>query len=84
MVDKGKTEKGAVGDWGNIWLYDGLVYLTGYITKGEFKENSREIPRFYKDCKQYGETKTVKRMMYVKDIHSISDLLPEEHEVFVP
>jgi len=61
-------------DWGNIWLYDGTVYQSGYISKGEFKEKSEEIPRFFKGCKQYAETKTVNRMMLISDLHPISDL----------
>jgi len=83
-VDINKTEIVERGEWGNIWVYDALVYITGYIRKGEFKDKSEEIPRFYKECKQYAETKTVNRTLYVKELHSITDILPEQYEIFVP
>jgi hypothetical protein len=58
-------------DWGNIWMYDGKVYFTGYITKKEFKSQAVVLPRFYKKCKQYGETKTDNHSVLVKDLYPL-------------
>jgi len=77
-------EKITVRDWGNIWLYDALVYFPGFMTKGEFRNKSKKIPRFYKKCKQYGETKTENRMLLVNELNSIKELLPKKCEMFVP
>jgi hypothetical protein len=77
---KGKQEPIRPGDWGNIWVYDGVVYFTGFLSKKEFKLKSVEIPRFYKDCKQYGETKTVNRKMLIQDLNPISSLLPNNYQ----
>lgn len=62
-------------NWGNIWIYDPQVYITGWIRKGEFRERSVEIPRFYKDCKQYSETQTINRKMIIKDLYAIDKFL---------
>jgi hypothetical protein len=83
-IEINKTEKVDIRDWGNIWVYDGLVYITGYIDKGEFRDKSHKIPRFYKHCKQYAETKTENRMVLVSELHSIKDLLPPQCETFIP
>jgi hypothetical protein len=78
-----KPERISPSDWGNIWVYDSKVYLTGCLTKNEFKQRSIEIPRFYKDCKQYGETKTVNRKMYVHELNPLYSILPEKAEKFI-
>ncbi len=70
----GLTRTISVNDWGNIWVYDALVYFTGMITKGEFKNKTIEIPRFYHDCKQYSETQTLNNMMLIKDLYPIQTL----------
>jgi len=61
--------------WENVWLDFEKVFFAGWMTKGEFRKRAKEIPRFYKKCKQYGETKTVNRMLLVKDLHPMSELL---------
>jgi len=61
--------------WSNVWPNLDRVYFTGLIPKGEFKEKSTEIPRFYKKCKQYGETKTTNRMLLVKHLHPVERVL---------
>ena len=65
-------------DWGNAWPYGATVYLAGHIKKGEFKQSSTSIPRFYKDCKQYSETRVENHMMMVGDLSSLRDLLPDD------
>jgi len=62
-------------NWGNIWFYDAKVFITGGIYKGEFREKSIEIPRFYKDCKQYTETKTINRSIPKKNLYPIDKFL---------
>jgi len=79
-----KTEEIGTQEWGNIWLYDALVYVTGYMSKGEFKNKSKKIPRFYKHCKQYGETKTENQTLLVKELSSLRNILPKDCEMFVP
>jgi len=78
-----KPERICPNDWGNIWVYDGIVYFTGYLSKAEFKKRSVEIPRFYKECKQYGETKTENRMLPVNELEPLVKLLPFNHVKFV-
>lgn len=75
-LEKNKTEEVDLADWGNIWVYDSQVYITGLMSKGEFKRRSREIPRFYKDCKQYSETRTVNNMLMIADLDPITPILP--------
>lgn len=70
--------------WGNIWFYNGLVFFTGYLSKGEFKNRSVEIPRFYKLCKQYGETKTDNHMLSIQGLNTLKQLLPDGSKGFVP
>lgn len=70
-----QVEKITTHDWGNIWFYNGIVYFTGYMPKADFKKKTVEIPRFYKKCKQYGETKTVNRMLPVNELNPLIDLL---------
>jgi len=79
-----KTEKITLNDWGNILVYDGLVYFTGYMSKGEFKRQSKFIPRFYKKCKQYAETKTDNRAIEISKLHSLKDILPAKYDLFIP
>lgn len=71
-------------DWGNIWLYDGLVYFTGYMSKREFREKSTFSKRFSKDIRQYAETKTDNRKIRIQELHSLRDILPHNCEVFIP
>lgn len=70
-------------DWGNIWIYEGMVYLAGYITKGSFKQKGTGIPRFYKGCKQYGETKTENHMLLANELESLRELLPSNCDLVV-
>ena len=69
--------KGIVGSdsWEDVWLKLDKVYFTGWMTKGEFRSTATEIPRFYKKCKQYGETKTVNRTLLINALHPMSMLL---------
>jgi len=62
-------------EWENIWFYDGYVFFTGYIAKGDFLDKSKEIPRFYKECKQYGDTQTENNMMLIKELLPLKRLL---------
>jgi hypothetical protein len=79
-----ETERITPVSWGNIWFYDGLVYFTGYLSKGEFKKRSIEIPRFYKNCKQYGETKTINNMLLISELNPLTQLLPIHPQKIIP
>jgi len=61
--------------WGNVWIYNPKVFITGWIYKGDFREKSVEIPRYYKDCKQYSETRTINRKILVKELQAIDKFL---------
>lgn len=61
--------------WGDIWIYDAVVYLCGYLPKGEFKEKSVLRNRFYKGALQYGETKTDNREVIIKSLKPLKDIL---------
>ena len=45
------------------------------MKKGEFKERSRNIPRFYKKCKQYQDTMTENNELKVSELHPLPDYL---------
>jgi len=79
-----EVEKMGPNDWGNIWVYDGMVYFTGWMTKGEFKKKAVEIPRFYKKCKQYGETKTDNYNLLVQNLNPLYSILPKETHKTIP
>jgi hypothetical protein len=64
----------SMADWGNIWLYNGIVYFTGFLSKHDFRSHSVEIPRFYKNCLQYPETKTVNQSVPIKELMPLSIL----------
>jgi len=81
-IDKKEIIKSS--DWGNIWLYDGLVYVTGYMSKGEFKEKSKYSARFSKDIKQYSETKTDNREIKIQELRSLREILPQDCDLFIP
>jgi hypothetical protein len=70
--------------WGNIWIYDPVVFFTGMMSKGPFKRDSEEIPRFAKYVKQYGETKTDNRGMLVSKLNPLQSLLPPNSKRHVP
>lgn len=79
-----EAEHIAPGGWGNIWLYDGKVYFTGCLTKHDFRARSVEIPRFYKHCKQYGETKTANNAIPVADLDAFYPILPKGPQKNIP
>jgi hypothetical protein len=79
-----KSESITRRDWGNIWVYNSVVYFTGYMRKGDFRQRSVEIPRYYKKCKQYGETKTVNRMLPIIELNPLSHILPPNFQRFIP
>ncbi|MFX1284726.1 MAG: hypothetical protein ACFFB5_13790 [Promethearchaeota archaeon] len=64
-------------DWENIWIYDTNIYFVGYMKKGEFKEHSRAIPRFYKNVKQYQNTMTANNLLEVSELHSLDKFLQD-------
>ena len=55
-------------------LYDGLSYFPGYMSKRDFKAQAVGIPRFYKNCRQYPETKTVNQSVPLKNLLPLSTL----------
>ncbi|MHA1369703.1 MAG: hypothetical protein ACTSRA_08335 [Promethearchaeota archaeon] len=61
-------------DWGNIWIYDSYVYFAGCMTKGDFKEKSESIPRFYKKCKQYADILVKNNMIQVQDLDDMDKI----------
>lgn len=82
--EKNITENVGGSDWGNIWVYESLIYITGYMSKGEFKRRSRKIPRFYKDCKQYSETRIDNCMLIIAELDPITSILPKKSIHYLP
>lgn len=70
-----KQETVSDGAWEDVWIHFDRVYFAGLITKGEFRKRSIEIPRFYKKCKQYDETKTVNRTMLIRELYPLKRIL---------
>ena len=61
-------------DWGNIWVYGMRIYLTGWITREEFRQRAsmlHEGSRVF----QYDRTRTRNLAMPIADLHPLPELL---------
>ena len=61
-------------DWGNIWIYGMRIYLTGWITREEFRQRAsllHEGSRVF----QYDRTRTKNLAMPIGDLHPLPELL---------
>jgi hypothetical protein len=66
-------------DWGNIWVYGIDILLTGYLTRGEFKQQAhflREGMRVF----QYERTRTKNLAVDICNLKPLSELFERAKE----
>ncbi len=69
----GETRLIAPPEWKNIWVYGMEVFMTGWLTKAEFRARGRRLPAGA-SVKQYPRTQTANRAVLVKDLRPIEEL----------
>jgi hypothetical protein len=61
-------------EWGNIWIYGMRIYLTGWITRDEFRQRAgvvQEGSRVF----QYDRTRTKNLAIPISDLHPLPELM---------
>jgi hypothetical protein len=61
-------------EWGNIWVYGMEIILAGFMTRGEFRRRSHDLPANSRVL-QYAHTRTKNRMLPIADLYPLADLL---------
>jgi hypothetical protein len=69
-----QTRLVAPGDWGNIWVYGLGIWLAGYLTKHDFRQQSQRLPPG-SPVKQYDHTATENWAVPVRALRPVSELL---------
>jgi hypothetical protein len=60
--------------WDNIWVYGMEIFLSGYITRGEFRRRARRLPAGSRVF-QYEHTRTTNFSLSIAELYPINDLL---------
>jgi hypothetical protein len=60
-------------EWGNIWIYGLEITLTGYLTRGEFRDRSSYLP-FNSTVFQGIRTRQDNLTLPIMDLHPLQDL----------
>ncbi|MBI3165053.1 MAG: hypothetical protein HYZ24_10245 [Chloroflexi bacterium] len=60
-------------EWGNIWVYGMETFLTGFISRGEFRRRAKPIPSNSRVF-QYDHTKTKNLAVDVSSLHPMREL----------
>jgi len=63
-------------EWGNIWVYGMEIIFTGYITRGEFRQQASTIPAGNRVF-QYPRTSTDNLSIPVKNLKPLAQLLAQ-------
>ena len=66
-------------EWGNIWVYGMDIYLTGYISRGEFRQRAKLIAPNSRVF-QYDHTKTKNLAVNVSSLNPLQDLFARVQE----
>ena len=66
-------------EWGNIWVYGMEIILTGYITRGEFRQQASTIPAGSRVF-QYPRTSTDNLALPIKKLHPLKKLFSKVQE----
>ena len=66
-------------EWGNIWVYGMDIYLTGYISRGEFRQRAKLIAPNSRVF-QYDHTKTKNLAVDVSSLNPLQDLFARVRE----
>ncbi len=68
-----ETQVIAANEWVNIWVYGLEVFIAGWLTKAEFREQARRLPRGAAVW-QYPKTQTDNRAVRVSQLRPVSEL----------
>jgi len=60
-------------EWTNIWMYGLVIFLAGWMTKGDFRARSRKLPQGT-PVKQYARTQTTNRALPIRELRPIEEL----------
>jgi len=63
----------APADWHNIWIYGVEIFIAGWLTRPEFRAQSRKLPAGSR-VKQYRSTQTANRMVRVQELRPVMEL----------
>ena len=66
-------------EWGNIWVYGMDIFLTGWITREEFRRKAeliREGARVY----QFEQTRTKNLAVPIRELHPLEELFERVKE----
>jgi hypothetical protein len=66
-------------DWGNIWIYGMDIYLTGFISRGEFRQRAKTIAPNSRVF-QYNHTKTKNMAVPVTELKPLHQLFARVRE----
>lgn len=69
----GKTHVARPEDWENIWVYGLEVVLAGYLSRREFRQRGRRLPRG-RAAFPYRRTRTDNLAVPVRELRSLEDL----------
>lgn len=74
-IERGTGQlKVRLNGWNDIWLYNPIIYLVGFLTKAEFGSIAEAIDRFDKTVKQYLDTLTPNYRCYVYNLRPLKDI----------
>ena len=66
-------------EWGNIWVYGMDIILTGFISRGEFRQRAKLLPPNSRTF-QYDRTKTKNLAVPVSELSPLPDLFARVRE----
>jgi hypothetical protein len=66
-------------EWGNIWIYGMDIILTGFISRGEFRQRAKLLPPNSRTF-QYDRTKTKNLALPVSELSLLPDLFARVRE----
>ena len=66
-------------EWGNIWVYGMDIYLTGWISRAEFRHHARAVPPGSRVF-QYDETRVKNLAVDVRTLNPLGQLLERVRE----
>jgi hypothetical protein len=66
-------------EWGNIWVYGMDIILTGFISRGEFRQRAKLLPPNSRTF-QYDHTKTKNLAVPISELNPLPDLFARVRE----
>jgi hypothetical protein len=66
-------------EWGNIWIYGMDIFLTGWATRGEFRQRAVFLPSASRVW-QYAQTRTQNHALMIAELSPLPDLFTRVKE----